>query len=84
MHVMENNKESKDGKDGMDAMPVACFSAPGAIKVLNCAVDEITVGCTNGDALHLHAAFLAQKAASQVLEGGSGHKEPQVDRNRNK
>ena len=56
VHDIKNAKGSKDVKD---AMPVAFFRAPAQIKVLDCAGDNIAVGCASGDVLHLRAAFLA-------------------------
>jgi hypothetical protein len=56
VHVMKNGKGSKEGEDAEDAMPVACFRAPAGIDALDCAGDEIAVGCASGDVLHLRAA----------------------------
>ena len=57
VHVLKNAKGSREGEDGEDAMPVAWIDA------LDCAGDEIAVGCESGDVLHLRAAFLTQDAA---------------------
>ena len=63
VHVMKNAKGSREGEDAEDAMPVAVFRAPAGIDALDCAGDEIAVGCASGDVLHLRAAFLTQDAA---------------------
>jgi hypothetical protein len=69
VHGMKNAKGFKDGADGADgeeAMPVAFFRATAQINVIDCSGDEIAVGCTNGDVLHLRAAFLTQGATGDT------------------
>ena len=53
-------KGSKDAKDSGLQVPVACFRTKGDINVVDCAGDQIAVGCKNGDVLHLRAALLMQ------------------------
>ena len=58
--------ELDGAKDVKGSAAVACFRAPGRISVLDCAGDQIAVGCENGHVLHLRAALL--------MQGASGHK----------
>jgi len=62
VHDMKNAEGSKEGEDAKDAMPVALFRAPAQIRAIDCAGDNIAVGCSSGDVLHLRAAFLTQDA----------------------
>ena len=68
VHVMKNDDGSKYREDAKDAMPVAFFRATAQINVLDCSGDEIAVGCTNGDELHLRAAFLTQEATCDMTQ----------------
>ena len=66
----KGSKEGEDGEDAKDAMPVAFFRAPAQINVLDCAGDNIAVGCESGDVLHLRAVFLTQDATSEAIADG--------------
>ena len=50
--------------DAKGSVPVAFFRAPENIRVLDCAGDQIAVGCDNGEVLHLRAAVLIQGTSS--------------------
>ena len=63
---LDGAKEAKESAAVKDSAPVAFFRARGNISVLDCAGDQIAVGCENGDVLHLRAALL--------MQGASGHK----------
>ena len=63
-------KGSKDAKDSVLQVPVAFFRTKREINVVDCAGDQIAVGCKNGDVLHLRAAFLTQEAP----QGADVHK----------
>ena len=49
---------SANEKAEQNKKPVAFFRAPAPIQTLQCAGDKISVGCVNGEVLHLRAAFL--------------------------
>ena len=67
VHELDGAKDTKGSAAVMDSAPVAFFRTRGHISVLDCAGDQIVVGCENGDVLHLRAALLMQ-------QGASGHK----------
>jgi len=52
----KNFESDRDSKS--ESKPVAFFRAPASISALECAGEKITVGCENGEVLHLRAAFL--------------------------
>jgi len=58
--VYKTDTESGEMSDKIkpSSMPVAFFRAPARIHKLRCAGDKITVGCNNGEVLHLRAACL--------------------------
>ena len=66
VHELEDEKDENGSAGAKNSAPVAFFRAPGSISVLHCAGDQIAVGCTNGDVLHLRATLL--------MQGASGHK----------
>ena len=66
VHELNGAQDAKESAAVKDLAPVACFRARGNIRVLDCAGDQIAVGCENGDVLHLRAALL--------MQGASGHK----------
>ena len=68
VHELDGAKNAKGSRAVKDSSPVALFCARGKIRMLDCAGDQIAVGCENGDVLHLSAALLMQGAS-----GCSGH-----------
>ena len=66
VHELDGAKNAKGSAAVKESAPVAFFRARGSINVLDCAGDQIAVGCQNGDVLHLRAALL--------MQGASGHK----------
>ena len=66
VHEVDGAKDVKGSAAVKESAAVACFRAPGRISVLDCAGDQIALGCENGDVLHLRAALL--------MQGASGHK----------
>ena len=66
VHELNGAQDAKESAAVKDSAPVALFRARGNISVLDCAGDQIAVGCENGDVLHLRAALL--------MQGASGHK----------
>ena len=66
VHELDGAKDAKGSAAVKESAAVACFRAPGRISVLDCAGDQIAVGCGDGDVLHLRAAVL--------MQGASGHK----------
>jgi hypothetical protein len=66
VHEVDGAKDVKGSAAVKESAAVACFRAPGRISVLDCAGDQIAVGCEDGHVLHLRAALL--------MQGASGHK----------
>ena len=66
VHELDGAKDAKGSAAVKDSAAVACFRARGNITAVDCAGDQIAVGCENGDVLHLRAAVL--------MQGASGHK----------
>ena len=66
LHELDGAKDAKGSAAVEESAAVACFRAPGRISVLDCAGDQVAVGCEDGDVLHLRAALL--------MQGASGHK----------
>ena len=66
VHEVDGAKDAKGSAAVKESAAVACFRAPGRISVLDCAGDQIAVGCEDGHVLHLRAALL--------MQGASGHK----------
>ena len=66
VHELNGANDAKGSAAVKDSAAVACFRARGNIKAVDCAGDQIAVGCENGDVLHLRAALL--------MQGASGHK----------
>ena len=66
VHELDGTKDATGSAAVKESAAVACFRAPGRISVLDCAGDQIAVGCEDGDVLHLRAALL--------MQGASGHK----------
>ena len=66
VHEVDGAKDVKGWAAVKESAAVACFRAPGRISVLDCAGDQIAVGCEDGHVLHLRAALL--------MQGASGHK----------
>jgi len=58
VHLTDTAGASEDEKAEQNKKPVAFFRAPAPIQTLQCAGDNIAVGCENGEVLHLRAAFL--------------------------
>ena len=66
VHELDGAKDATGSAAVKESAAVACFRAPGRISVLDCAGDQIAVGCEDGHVLHLRAALL--------MQGASGHK----------
>ena len=66
VHELDGAKEAKRSAAVKDSAAVACFHARGNITAVDCAGDQIAVGCVDGDVVHLRAALL--------MQGASGHK----------
>jgi len=66
VHELDGTKDAKGSAVVKDSAAVACFRARGNITAVDCAGDQIAVGCENGDVLHLRAALM--------VDGASGHK----------
>ena len=66
VHEVDGAKDVKGSAAVKESAAVGCFRAPGRISVLDCAGDQIAVGCEDGNVLHLRAALL--------MQGASGHK----------
>ena len=64
VHELDDAKDVKGLATVKDTAPVAFFRARGNIRALDCAGDQIVVGCDNGEVLHLCAALLIQGANS--------------------
>ena len=62
MVLVHEINDAKGSKEAKDSVPVAFFRTTGVINVLDCAGDQIAVGCENGDVLHLRAGLLTQEA----------------------
>jgi len=58
VHLTDTVISSANEKAEQNKKPVAFFRAPAPISTLQCAGDKIAVGCSNGEVLHLRAAFL--------------------------
>jgi len=58
VHLTDTAIASANEKSEQNKKPVAFFRAPAPIATLQCAGDNIVVGCQNGEVLHLRAAFL--------------------------